>query len=253
MALAEIFYKNIFNDSEDLLTSDVFTVFRYLPPHIGIIRFIRSIDDLYKFITEPDEKSTCEYYFWPLGLLLHREPDLLLEFQIREKIYHVVVEVKYLSGPSDAEEREEEVAGKMFKKGNQLASQYRDLMEGEYEVKQIIDGKLKYFNKKLRSSQKDRFEVYLTANLNQPEYEFKEFHKRFDKKKHKLYWTNWYHVFDFFSDLVVEIKEFPQSLAIQDILTLLESKSFSSFKSIPKLPHLDMKNVSGTFWKKKEK
>ena len=253
MALAEVFYKNIFNDSEDLLTSDVFTVFRYLPPHIGIIKFIRSIDDLHEFIPKPEEKSTCEYYFWPLGLLLHREPDLLLEIQIGGKIYHIVVEVKYLSGPSDTEEREEEVGGKKFKKGNQMASQYRDLLEGEYEVKQIIDGKLKYSCKKLQSSQKDRFQVYLTANLNQPVYEFKEFYKRFDKKKHNLYWTNWYHVYDFFSDLLTEIKGFPQSLVIQDILTLLETKSFSAFKSIPKLPLLDMKNVSGVFGKKREK
>lgn len=250
MTLAEVFYKSIFNDSEDLLTSDVFTVFRYLPPHLGIIRFIRSIDNLHKLIPEPDKKSNCEYYFWPLGLLLHREPDLLLEFQIGGEIFHIVVEVKYLSGPSDAEAIEEEVDGKMFKKGNQLASQYKDLLCGEYEVKQIIDGKLKYCHKKLQSRQENRFQVYLTANLNQPEYEFNEFCKRFEKKKDKLYWTNWYHVFDFFSDLETEIKDFPQSLVIQDILALLESKYFSSFKSIPQLPLLDMKNVSGAFWKK---
>lgn len=252
MTIAEIFYKSIFNDSENLLTSDVFTVFRYLPPHIGIIRFIRSIDDLHKFIVEPDEKSTCEYYFWPLGLLLHREPDLLLELRIREKTYHIVVEVKYLSGPSEGEGKKEKVDGKVFKKGNQLASQYKDLLKGEYQVKQIIDGKLKYSHKKLQSKQEDRFEVYLTANLNQPEYEFKEFDKRFDKNKDKLYWTNWYHVYDFFTELSTEIKDFPQSLMILEVLALLESKSFSSFKSTPKPPLLDLRNVSGAFWKTQE-
>lgn len=252
MALAEIFYKSIFNDSEDLLTSDVFTTFRYLPPHLGIIRFIRSIDDLHKFIAEPDEKSTCEYYFWPLGQILYREPDLLLEFRIGEKIYDIVIEVKYLSGPSDSEEEEEEIDGEMFKKGNQLASQYKDLLHGEYQIKQIEDEKLTYSHKRLQSNQEDRFQVYLTENLNQPEYEFNEFYKRYDKKKDKLYWTNWYSVYDFFSELSKEIRDFPQSLMIHDVLALLMSKSFSSFKSMPKLPLLDLKNASGEFWKAQE-
>ncbi len=160
--------------------------------------------------------------------------------------------MKYLSGPSEREEKEKNVDGKMFKKGNQLASQYKDLLKGEYQVKQIIDGKLKYFHKKLQSKQEDRFEVYLTANLNQPGYEFNEFDKRFDKNKDKLYWTNWYHLYDFFAELSTEIKDFPQSLMILEVLALLESKSFSSFKSIPKPPLLDLQNVSGAFWKTQE-
>ncbi len=59
-------------------------------------------------------------------------------------------------------------------------------------------------------------------------------------------------MYDFFSDLVTEIKDFPQSLMILEVLALLEGKSFSSFKSIPRPPLLDLRNVSGEFWKTQE-
>jgi len=94
--IAEIHGKSPFHKFEDFLTSDVFAAIKYIPPHQGFVRFLRTIKGIDSIIPEPDKNTICSFYFWPLALLFHREPDKLLEHQIREKIYHIVVVVKYL-------------------------------------------------------------------------------------------------------------------------------------------------------------
>ncbi|HSH01736.1 MAG TPA: hypothetical protein VLL52_04395 [Anaerolineae bacterium] len=44
--LAEIHRKTPFTYFEDLLTADVFMAFKYLPPYLGIIPFLRTVPTL---------------------------------------------------------------------------------------------------------------------------------------------------------------------------------------------------------------
>lgn len=60
---AELHGKAPFIYSEDLLTSDVFTGFRYLPADEGVIGFLRSVEGLADVIEAPDPSSTCDIYF----------------------------------------------------------------------------------------------------------------------------------------------------------------------------------------------
>lgn len=101
MALAEIYGKTPFIYFEDLLTADVFAAFRYLPPDIGIISFLRSIPGLESLIEKPNASSTCSFHFWLVGKVIGREPDVLLEVEINGRLLHIVIEAKYYSGPGD--------------------------------------------------------------------------------------------------------------------------------------------------------
>lgn len=66
---------------EDLLTSDVFSAFRYLPLNIGLIPFlgkainVRSGQPISNIFTDC---LTTDYVFWPKTTHYKREPDVLL-------------------------------------------------------------------------------------------------------------------------------------------------------------------------------
>ncbi|MBK8988393.1 MAG: hypothetical protein IPM39_20390, partial [Chloroflexi bacterium] len=106
MALAEIHGKTPFLYFEDLLTADVFAAFRYLPAQEGIYAFLRSVPGLGKKLPAlTGENVTATFYFWPMGEQRRREPDMLLALQVGQRLIHVVVEAKYLSGASDLEIR----------------------------------------------------------------------------------------------------------------------------------------------------
>lgn len=250
VSFAEIFCKPIGNDSEDLLTSEVFATFRYLPPNLGIIRFIRSIEDLNTRIPEPDAESTCEYYFWPVGKKLRKVPDLLLELGVKDKVYHILIEAKYRSGASDREEREEIIDGERVIAGNQLAAQYRDLMCGEYEIR-TLEAFFSYETKVLPSNKKDRFQLYLTCDPFPPEKEYRSFRRCLPNADARLYWTSFYHIYEFLCQLSKEITKFPESLMLSDTLVLLRHKKFDSFQCIPRPPDLSPSHASGAFWKTK--
>ena len=168
MTLAEVYGKTPFTYFEDLLTADVFAAFRYLPPHIGIIGFLRTIPGLEKQIEQPNESSTCTFHFWPVGDVIGREPDVLLEVEINGRISHIVIEAKYYSGPSDKDDEEIEINGDPQRTGNQLGDQLHDLESGVYRIFQ--DGS-RNTQLTLSSRQEDRALIYLTAHPTRPNYE----------------------------------------------------------------------------------
>lgn len=74
MAIAELHGKHL---EEDLLTSDVFGAFKYLPPSLGLLPFLAKA----KPFVEDAAPLSCDagdasYYFWPRAG--RREPDLLI-------------------------------------------------------------------------------------------------------------------------------------------------------------------------------
>ncbi len=200
MALAEIHGKMPFIYSEDLLTADVFAAFKYLPADSGILAFLHSIDGLNGLLRplQAGESVTCDYHFWPLGFMRRREPDVLLEISIEERIYHIVVEAKYYSGPSDKEIEEIELDGDVYQVGNQLADQLRDLHHGEYR---IFRQGLRHRRISLLSEVNDRFLIYLTAHNTKPRTELDRAKAQYPIGQRKLFWANWSQVYEHFKSL----------------------------------------------------
>lgn len=245
VAIAEIHGKTPFDYYEDLLTADVFAAFRYLPAHSGIIGFLRSIETVADIIAQPDADSTCEFHFWPLGELCRREPDLLLQLNVGGRLYHAIVEAKYTSGPSDGEDFEIAHQGEVFTLGNQLGDQFRDLLNGEYLVYQ---GSRRIQRKRLTSRPEDRILVYLTAHVFKPQEELDRGLEYCPQSRGRLFWANWYHVYDYLNVAGGRLEQFPYARIIGDLCALLEQKRFSSFHGIGAPPDIEMKGVRGSFW-----
>lgn len=246
MSIAEIHGKSPFGFLEDFLTADVFSVFRYLPADWGIAGYLRTVPGLGERIPTPNETTACTYYFWPLGQKHRREPDLLLELAIGDQLYHVVVEAKYQSGPSDRDLVEVERGDEIIKLGNQLADQLRDLRAGQYLV---YDGYRRNKRLALSSKQKNRLLLYLTAHPLRPDEELARSTATYPQAAEKIYWSSWYHIYDYLQNLAWEELPFPYRRIIEDICILLDLKQFASFHGFADLPSIEANWVNGSFWK----
>lgn len=211
---------------EDLLTSNVFQSFRYLKPSLGIIPFLNSVleDNKIQIDLDPDVDWTVDYFFWPIGSIRKREPDLLISLKSEVLNYAFVVEAKYLSGPSD-KETDEENEEKEF--GNQLSDQFIDLKQRNYKYRGTIIS--------LDVRLENCFLLYLTADNSRPktvlELAMEQFKKNFpnsevDINSHLL-WTNWTKVWTVLKK--TKIDEFPYHLIRNDLISLLERKGFKEF------------------------
>jgi hypothetical protein len=215
---------------EDVLTSNVFQCLRYMEPKNGIIPFLNEVfnenqRDLESEIKlDPDQEWKIEYTFWPKGVEIGREPDLLIQLSSNEIKYTVVVEAKYKSGPSDKEDVDEE-SEKQY--GNQLSDQFIDLLKGKYRTydKTIY----------LECDRKNRFLLYLTKNSTKPKIELKsavdQFQQNFpeskiDIRKHLL-WINWTRIWSVLRKYPND--DFPFKLIRNDLISLLERKGFKEF------------------------
>lgn len=239
MTIAEIHGKSALTKSEDFLTADVFTAFRYLPADTGIAGFLHSIEGMDGVLPAPRETATAAFYFWPVGAT--REPDVLIELDIDGELYHVVVEAKYLSGPSDREIVEVERGEETVEWGNQLADQLRELRRGEYRVRQ--EG-VRLVPKTLASRPSNRLLLYLTSHPLQP----------VDDMARALAagepcWANWYDVYDYLAAQREHHSAFPYNRIVADLLTLLKLKGFSSYEGVLRPPPLKPGQNNGSFWR----
>jgi hypothetical protein len=117
--------ESISERSEDLLTSSVFTGFRYVGWRCGLIDWLGESEPVWSAGPSPwaGEIRHVGFCFWP-WLDIHREPDLalLILYQDRPALL-ALVEVKYLSGMSDWEP--DERVDEYGRTGNQIADQIK--------------------------------------------------------------------------------------------------------------------------------
>lgn len=244
MTIAEIHGKSPLSTSEDMLTANVFTAFRYLPAESGIVGFLRSIKGVGELIPKPVNKASAAYFFWPRGK--RREPDVLLELRVDGTLYHVVVEAKYLSGASDRELEEIEEDEETILQGNQLADQMRELATGEYMVWR--KGRPSQ-SKRLNSEEENRLLLYLTAHPVRPRSTLRKSTVLYPEGTSRLFWSSWYHVSDYFHEQASALREFPYDRVIGDILTLLALKQFNTFQGVRPLPAQAVTFADGRFWR----
>jgi len=134
---------NLSDRMEDVLTSNVMSLFRYLNNLRIPLSFLSQARDLYE---QPllliGVISASELIFWPkfsLNDKSNREPDALLVFRENESNCDTVIEIeaKYLSGLSniiDPKCDEDDEQSVFLQYGHQLADEYCGLYCGNWKL-----------------------------------------------------------------------------------------------------------------------
>ena len=259
MTIAEIHGKlSPYEHMEDLLTSDVFSTFRYLHPNQGLIPFlkkaIRFVDrKLPSFLEDIVE---ADYLFWPRTTKLNREPDVLILLTKRDgSTISILIEAKYTSGKHNLD-RGEEVPNSENKEhidGDQLAELYKELQEGNIHINHKI------LREKFMNSEGNRYLFYVTAHYAFPLKDMEETWNALKKKQYgnqtynEFYWVNWMKVLDIIDE--VNEKETwtiapTMRFLLTDLRDLLFRKGLVSFHGFGPL-QIHLSEPEFYFWEEK--
>jgi len=244
MPIAEIHGKSPYTRSEDSLTADVFGAFRYLPAETGLVAFLRAVPGLGNLFPPAIKRAQLDIHFWPLGI--RREPDLLLALRIDGTAYHIVVEAKYLSGPSDIDLALDDVQGQEIVVGNQLADQMRELLAGDYTVWCAGSRDRSLL---LDSASHRRALLYVTAHPFRPDGELDRSAALLPEFAPRFHWASWYDVHDFLSSRRATFDTFPYDRIVDDLLLLLRQKGFGGFQGWSEMPPILAMPLSPGFWR----
>lgn len=212
---------------EDILTSNVFGLLKYVQPEDGILNYLSLAEDgdgkrpleFLSFLSEVPHDS-IEYEFWPWWEepnCYGCEPDVAIKLEIPGKQdLLVLVEAKYLSGKSSEADEVDDTPT------DQLAREWGNLRAkaNTSDVRPVL--------------------VYLTAHyaypyqdINDAISEFQE--KRPDDATPVIYWLSWRHLYT-----VCESSHLP---VLNDIKLLLDRLGLTFFDGIA----LDYVNVLWSF------
>lgn len=260
MTIAELYGKlsstgsNAHERLEDLLTSDVFTAFKYLKPKEALLPFLKLLFEKNSTAVPPKINSweithkDVRYVFWPKGNFRRREADLLILINnstVQQYIF--TIEAKYESGTSDVDidtkihdaEKDNE------RSGLQIAEEFEDLMqERPYSN---IDG--------IKAPLVNRYLIYLTAENTKPCNVLKRSILAINDKiesakfiKSHILWCNWSTIWQVFKQANWDEYDFPSYDICKDIVKLLERKGFKNFEGFGDYSFPDLGNLS--FWVK---
>jgi hypothetical protein len=181
---------------EDILTSNVFGVFKYLPPEMGLLPFLSKMkpEENNPFAGQSERGlNEVDYQFWRwLKEVKGKgcEPDVLIRFASRSerKKYIVLVEAKYRSGKSSLDQEEEE-------------EEEEDGSESEQqEVPALNDQLAREWDNLLPVAEREGrtpLLVYVTAHLGFPSEEIRvtqESLKRWGRRAARIFWVSWRHL-----------------------------------------------------------
>ncbi|MEH6943135.1 hypothetical protein [Bacillus sp. JJ722] len=254
MTIAEIHGKlSPFERMEDLLTSDVFSTFRYLVPNKGLIPFlkraVRAVDKSNPdFLSDVEE---AEYIFWPRTIKLNREPDLLIVLTKKGgSTISLLIESKYTSGKSNLLREEEQTNIKDHMDGDQLAELYKELQEGNIHIENRL------VREKFTESYGNRYLFYVTSHYALPKKDFDESFKILEKKQHGIqpykhfYWVNWMCIIDVIEEVNAN-ENWAYAPAMRfllaDLKDLLYKKKLIPFYGFSNL-HLYINSQKFFFW-----
>lgn len=179
---------------EDVLTSNVFSFFKYSNRDIFLRKYLNKLG----FSVSDQEAEEAEFRFWPV-FEDGTEPDLV----IMVGKYYLLIEAKYFSGFSEGAKKDE----------HQLL---RELNNGKLEAENYD----KEFNL-----------IAITADYYFKEYKFKVIPQEF---RPHFKWTNWQLVSSFLDNVLnsnPNIKG-PERDFCLDLYNLLDKKHLRSFQSI---------------------
>lgn len=216
--------RNLHDQLEDLLTSDVFTACKYVRPATLLLPFLSaavSIEGKNARARLPDQRVAAKYFFWPR--LSRGEPDLAISIEETDGSKHlVIVEAKYLSGKSSntLDEEELELA---TAPSDQLANQYADLLDLEHHLP--FGG----------GSVKSRMLIYVTAHRSIPRESLEESMREIDRfHSHRpagpIYWTSWFELVPLL-DRSSDVEDWETPI-LHDLSDLMKKKGFLRFGGI---------------------
>ncbi|MBU4348837.1 hypothetical protein KJ599_00765 [bacterium] len=179
---------------EDVLTSNVFSFFKYSSRDIFLKKYLNKLG----FDISDQEAEEAEFRFWPV-FEDGTEPDLV----IIVGNYYLLIEAKYFSGFSEGTKKDE----------HQL-------------LREIRNGKLdaKNYNKEFKL-------IAITADYYFKQYKFKVIPQKF---RSYFKWTNWQLVSLFLDNILSNnpnIKGSERDFSL-DLYNLLDKKHLRSFQSI---------------------
>lgn len=230
MTIAEVHGKisstgrNLHDQLEDLLTSDVFSACKYVRPQTLLLPFLRtakSQDGRNLAEALPAHVQQATYAFWPR--MTSSEPDLLVVLEDEKGQYFlVVIEAKYFSGKSGGPLGEEELEVASAP-SDQLACEFKDLMTAEDYLR--IDPQ-RIANRAL---------VYVTAHRSLPGGSLSESAKEIghffpNEERIELYWTSWFNLLPVLSEQM-DILEW-EVVILTDLKRLMEKKNFLFFNGM---------------------
>ncbi|MDO8530569.1 MAG: hypothetical protein Q7T26_00130 [Dehalococcoidia bacterium] len=233
MTIAEIRGKisdtNLSEMREDLLTSDIFGSFRYLPPSTGVLPFLQTAKtiDGRPFALDM-EVQHVHWSFWPW---LNRkgysdcEPDVVIGLEGDEHRTHVVmIEAKYWSPKSNSKEGDDS-EGKDDSPGDQLAKEL-DCLQGVRPTDLKWDSKLSIVSRDL---------VFVTEHVVLPRPDISESLEAYRLKNNAespIYWTTWRLLPRIIERQIAGTSDVYQRNVLEDMLQLLRRKALTMFEGI---------------------
>ncbi len=221
---------NINDRMEDLLTSNVFQLLRYLPIQFGILPVLSSAKNSYdeeqrRTFGIPAGVNNVSYHFWKR--FNNWEPDVFIELKQDQKVIaNIMIEAKYLSGKSGSAVYEEE-------DGVEVYVAHSDQLEKLWSA-------LKTY-----SAGTPHYLFYLTMDWVMPIQSLNESIKATsdDNCRDNIYWLNWQSIHTRLNNILVDsctVTSETDLIVIKDIINLLDRKGLKEFSgiSIPLVPVL---------------
>lgn len=205
-------------DKEDLLTSNVFGLWRYLRPPVGLTQFLntaKGINGEYFYI--PSEIEINELQFWPSMQEANAkgaEADVLMQLSSsNQRKWLILIESKYLSGKSSlADDTIEQPNDQLAREMHNLRIMASRKGISEYAV------------------------IYVTADTLIPSTDILEAVEELTSKtgkgdQERFYWTTWRHIPDIISSIKSQC-EGPSAVLLGDLGVILEQMGLTFFRGI---------------------
>jgi hypothetical protein len=228
---------NITDTMEDLLTSNVFQLLRYIPIQHGLIPILTKAenvedDDISTVVrlSLPDNINRAVYHFW--RRFDNCEPDLFIELMQEYKlIANILIEAKYLSGKSGTPVFEDDQGKTLYIAGS-------DQLEREWTV-------LKNHS---AESNTPFYLIYLTMDWVMPKDAIEESIQVIEKDSRKeIYWLNWQSINSTLKEILcMDVNDetmMRDKVIIQDIVELLSKKGLKEFAGYKVITEHNLKPI----------
>ncbi|WP_141335925.1 hypothetical protein [Paenibacillus sp. tmac-D7] len=226
--------------SEDILTSNIFGMLKYLSSPAVIVNVLRnaiSLDNRALFI--PNDIQGTSYHFWPK--LRNSEPDLVLVLHSSQGDHLVGMEAKYLSKKSSTEDYTIDETERTNGQRDQLAREIEDL----YVVANYSKIGLKQDRILSISMLYVTLESYIPRNELAETIRSIQVHGKCSFTKEQLYWLSWKSIYSSLTDVPLSATD---GLIIDDLKSYLARKDMKTFNGfnvshVSKLAWAFKKNV----------
>lgn len=185
---------------EDILTSNVFGILKYLPPGVALVPFLRKVSGPkgdYPLADLPLDIHV-KYEFWPwLGKLdpTGCEPDVLLRIDCRDgKRILALIEAKYRSGKSSKEEEEESQSEKSTQEQSATVTVTPEINQLEKPVKDQLSREWRNLRRLAGKESAEPVLIYLTADFACPTKDIEASQEALKGEKGKISWLSWRHL-----------------------------------------------------------